>query len=361
MKTVWQKFRNPSAKTLAATRDGDRGFTLIELVIAMGIVAILAGTIVPMAFRELVRAKEDATQKELGAIVSGLMDFYEDIGRFPTEDEGLGALVADPGVSHWQGPYLGGGRGVLVDQVTKDEFGEPYAYDCRPRVRPASAVDVVVVSSGSDFVFTSGSVGSTWSLEDPGKDLMVLVTAGPINRKKKRDCSSELEAIAAASREYFEVNASFPNSSAKLVGSYMDAGIDGDAFNDPWNNAYVFESDDSPGSSLTLTIMSLGPNRENDGGNGDDLSITVSSVSPGRRSTLAELEIAQSALNDDPDLRLSRRWNKVRKKLDLPSSFDKDGWGKDYQLNIDERIVFSPGPDGKHQTTNDNIPAGVGR
>jgi hypothetical protein len=206
----------------------------------------------------------------LNAIASGLVDFYEDTGRFPRENEGLRALVSNPGITSWLGPYMGGGVGVLVEQIEKDEFGEAYAYDYEPDVSPSTAADVLVVSSGQDFNFTSGSVGNTWSLNSPGNDLFVVVTAGPVNREKIRDCHSELEAIAEASREYFDSNGSFPNSSTELLGGYLDAGIDGDAFMDPWNIEYVFDSSNSPSSSSSLIIMSLGPNRESDSGDLDD-------------------------------------------------------------------------------------------
>jgi len=82
-----------------------KGFTLIEIVISIAIVAIMAGAIAPLAFKELVRSREEATQKELDNLNTALVHFYEDTGRFPLENEGLAALVIDPGrswkVSSW--------------------------------------------------------------------------------------------------------------------------------------------------------------------------------------------------------------------------------------------------------------------
>ncbi len=71
------------------TQGNHKGFTLIEIIIAIAIVAILAGTIAPMAFKEMIRAREEATLKELGNLNDALVEFYEDTGRFPAEGEGL--------------------------------------------------------------------------------------------------------------------------------------------------------------------------------------------------------------------------------------------------------------------------------
>jgi len=340
--------------------NSERGFTLIEIVVAMGVVAILAGTLVPLAFRELIRAREDATRSELDAIASGLMDFYEDTGRFPTEDEGLLALVDDPGLSTWQGPYLGGGRGVAAEEVVHDQFGEAYAYDFDPKVRPRTEADVLVASGGSDYSFAAGEVGRTWRLEEAEDDLLVLVTAGPVVRDKTRDCRRELERLAEASREFFEQNAAFPSSSEDLSGSYMDAGIERDAFLDPWNSAYRFRSSSPAASPPLLTLLSFGPDRQDDEGGGDDLALLVSSEPPGRRSTLRELEIAQTVLNESPSVPLAGRWRRDRESLGLQEAFLQDGWGRIYGINRNSRTVFSAGPDGNEISTADNIPKEVG-
>ena len=87
------------------------GFTLIEIVIAVAILAIMAGSIAPFVFREIERAREEATLLELAALREGMLEFYDDTGRFPTEGEGLLALVTDPTVGGWSGPYVGGEAG----------------------------------------------------------------------------------------------------------------------------------------------------------------------------------------------------------------------------------------------------------
>ncbi len=101
-----------------------------------------------MVFKELQRAKEEATVAELQAIKSGLEDFFADTGRFPTEAEGLLALVADPGVTGWSGPYVGGGHRNPSEEVASDAFGSNYLYDLTPTTNPAGVAEVLVFFNG---------------------------------------------------------------------------------------------------------------------------------------------------------------------------------------------------------------------
>jgi len=201
-----------------AVKAPDRvGFTLIEVVVAVAIVAIMAAAITPLAYREITRAREEATLDELAALRNGLLEFYEDTGRFPSEAEGLGALLTDPGANGWQGPYVGGGNGLPLVEATTDAWGDPYLYDLRPTTVPAGAADLIVASGGIDGAVTFGSVGGTWTVGGAGDDLLALVAVGPVNRGKLEDCETELKAIAEAARRYFEDRAAFPNDASDLI------------------------------------------------------------------------------------------------------------------------------------------------
>ncbi|MCB1150319.1 type II secretion system protein GspG [bacterium] len=337
-----------------------RGFTLIEVVVAVAVVAILAGTIVPLAFKQMLRAREDATRNELAAINAALVEFYEDTGRLPTEAEGLAALVNDPGAAGWQGPYVGGNGGSPVDEVSTDEFGNAYVYDFNPSLTPAAAADAVVVSAGADAVVGSGSLGGLWNTAAAVDDLLTVVSAAPVLRAKTDDAAAEMEAIAQAARLYFEQNAAFPLTAAQLSGSYLDPGIAGDAFADPWNSAYALVVSAPAGAAPWLAVRSWGPDRQDDGGGDDDLQLVVSGEPPGRNSTNRKLAIVQSALNANPSLALTGNWLNDRASLGLDAAFDSDGWGRVFALNVSSRTVFSAGPDGSAGSTADNIPGGVG-
>jgi len=343
------------------TSHSRQGFTLIEIVIAVAIVAIMAGTIAPFAFREIARTREDATGRELAVLHNGLLDFYEDTGRFPSEAEGLLALVTDPGVTGWAGPYVGGGAGQTDVAVTTDDWGLNYAYDLSPVTSPVNAAQVLVASAGSDRVLTMGSVGNTWNLNTTGDDLHTLVVAGPRQRAKTQAAIVEMETIGDAGRRYFSDYAIFPNGTGAITGSYMDPGLNGGAFVDPWQKAYQFTVDNGSPQPPTWVIRSFGPNQVDENGGGDDLTLNINSAPPARRTTLTRLSVAQLVLNQDPNLNLSGNWAATdRGALNLSNVLDNDGWGREYQLNVNSRLIFSMGPDGNAATTTDNIPVGAG-
>jgi len=336
------------------------GFTLIEIIIAIAIVAIMAGTIAPMAFQEIVRSREDATLKELANLNDALVEFYEDTGRFPLEAEGLTALVSDPGITGWQGPYVGADRSDPVTEVNTDSFKETYIYDLNPTTTPAGAADVLLVSPGADKAFTYGQLNHTWTLAGDGDDLMALVTAGQVNRDKIRECEAELEAIGEAASSYFHDLASFPVGAGDLGDDYLDAGINDTNFVDPWNRNYVFAQTGGSGSPVIFLVRSFGPDRNNDNGAGDDLTLNVSSIPPGRKASLWKLEISQTALNNDGSLVLTGDWETDADALGLETIFSVDGWAQDFEINASSRTVYSIGPDGNASLTDDNLPKGVG-
>lgn len=104
-------------------RHGEQGFTLIELLVVLVILGLLAGLVGPRVVEYLggARSKTAAVQIEnLGAA----LDLYRiDMGRYPSSNEGLQALVSAPsGGSGWNGPYLGKG------EVPQDPWGNEYQY-----------------------------------------------------------------------------------------------------------------------------------------------------------------------------------------------------------------------------------------
>ncbi len=335
------------------------GFTLLEVIVAVAIVAIMAGALTPVVFRQLNEARSDATSRELNTIQKGLMDFYDDTGRFPTEAEGLIALVVDPGATNWQGPYVEGGAEALTAAILTDAFGTTYTFDTTPSVTPAGTADVLVASPGVNHRWDSGSLNHPWNLTLDTDDLYVAVSAGPAAREKTSATGGELTNLADACRDYFQDHASFPAAPVDLVGGYLDAGYQNASLVDGWNTAYVFTS--LGGAAPSLRIASFGPNRQNNNGGGDDIAVTVSSVPPGRHTTVSELEIAQTALNAQPTLVLAGPWaGGIRAALGLAAAYDQDGWGRTYAVNASSRVVFSAGPDGNPGTVSDNLPPGVG-
>ena len=123
-------------RTALRTRLGGDGFTLLEVIIAIAIIGIMIGAIAPVAHRQLVAAREDATRQELDRLRAALAAYYEDVGGFPGEGVGLAALVGTTGPAGWQGPYLEAGGEDPAAAVATDAFGQ--ALRLRPRAQRAA-------------------------------------------------------------------------------------------------------------------------------------------------------------------------------------------------------------------------------
>lgn len=109
-----------------------QGFTLIELLLVLVILSVLAGIVVPRFAKRSEQAKITAANTDISNLGVSLSGFELDCGRYPTTEEGLGALVQQPpNLNGWKGPYLERG-------VPKDPWGNPYPYQCPGQHRPDS-------------------------------------------------------------------------------------------------------------------------------------------------------------------------------------------------------------------------------
>ena len=182
----------------------------MEVIVAVAIVALMAGAIAPVVYRQLNEAREKVTVGELSLFEAGLIAFYEDTGRLPTEGEGLAALVKDPGAPGWRGPYVTSSQINPEDAVREDGFGREYVYDLDPSTTPPGVADLIVTSGGADLETDSGRRNRNWDLEADTDDLFILVSTAAIDRANEEEVRGELEAIAGACSEYFRDHAAFP-------------------------------------------------------------------------------------------------------------------------------------------------------
>lgn len=101
------------------------GFTLIEILVVIVVIAILASLVAPSVFQHVGTAK-DATARSQIEMLGAALDAYRlDNGRYPTTDQGLDALEQAPGTdprpTSWKGPYL-------RKDVPLDPWKHPYVY-----------------------------------------------------------------------------------------------------------------------------------------------------------------------------------------------------------------------------------------
>jgi general secretion pathway protein G len=115
------------------------GFTLIELLVVLAILTMLAGLVGPRVLGMLGGAKSKTAAVQISEIEKALEVYKLDVGRFPTSEEGLDALVKKPGSANgWNGPYVKGG-------VPTDPWGHPYRY-----ANPGANGGIDIVSLGAD-------------------------------------------------------------------------------------------------------------------------------------------------------------------------------------------------------------------
>ena len=100
------------------------GFSLVEMLVVVAIVGLLVGLVGPAAMRQLQASRVIATEAQIAQLRSALDIYQIDTGRLPSEEQGLGALVANVGASvpGWNGPYLRDGK------LPQDAWGGTFLY-----------------------------------------------------------------------------------------------------------------------------------------------------------------------------------------------------------------------------------------
>lgn len=117
-----------------------RGFTLLELLVVIVIIGLLAAYVGPKYFSQLGKSEVTVAKAQIEAFEKALDTYRLDVGRYPTTEEGMGALMTAPPTAgaKWNGPYLKKG-------VPADPWGRPYAYKS-----PGSKGEYEITSLGKD-------------------------------------------------------------------------------------------------------------------------------------------------------------------------------------------------------------------
>jgi general secretion pathway protein G len=104
--------------------------------IAFVVVVLAVVTVINVPLSPRPEAMRKAAEASLAAYEVALGMYRDDCGSFPTEDQGLDALVRNPGIDRWKGPYV-------RPRPPADSWGNPFAYG-------VGATSVTITSCGSD-------------------------------------------------------------------------------------------------------------------------------------------------------------------------------------------------------------------
>lgn len=116
------------------------GFTLLELLIVMIIIGLLAALIGPKMIGRVGESRQTVAKQQIEGFSSALEMYKLDTTKYPTQEQGLEALVTEPqGVVNWKGPYL------KKKFIPKDPWGNNYVY-----VYPGEHGDYDILSYGAD-------------------------------------------------------------------------------------------------------------------------------------------------------------------------------------------------------------------
>ena len=134
-------------------RSNEAGFTLLELLVVLAILGLLAAIVAPQVLRYLGTSRTQTAKVQIENISASLDHFQLDVGRYPTPEEGLDALVkAPPNAPNWNGPYMKKATGLI------DPWGQKYVY-----VVPGKHGEADVYTLGSDH-----AEGGTGEAKDVG-------------------------------------------------------------------------------------------------------------------------------------------------------------------------------------------------
>jgi len=129
------------------------GFTLVELLLVLTILAILAGIVLPSLIGRRGEADITAAKVEISHLVTALSMFEVDNGHLPSSGDGLQALIMKPRDAQdtWKGPYL------QKDRVPLDPWGKAYVYEIPGKHNPAS---FDLYSKGKDGQGGTNTIGN---------------------------------------------------------------------------------------------------------------------------------------------------------------------------------------------------------
>ena len=151
---VSRKRKTPDAVDRRPHREA--GFTLVEMLLVLVILAALAAIVVPRFTGRSEQAKITAAQTQIASFETALDSFEVDNGYYPKGDDGLQDLIEKPNdATGWRGPYL-------KQDIPLDPWGNAYIYECPGKYNEAG---YDLMSMGPDGRKGGGDDITNWKQE----------------------------------------------------------------------------------------------------------------------------------------------------------------------------------------------------
>ncbi len=360
-----------------------KGFTLIEMVVVLSVMAIVAGTLVPAGMQILENERERVTMDNMDAIAEGVRSYYRDVGQWPPTtgvtapqknlrylyDRTLGGAI--PG---WRGPY------ISSNFLSTDAADNTILYD-----KWRTAYRAVPDTSSNNYILGIQSAGrdktfqtNTNQMTAQGDDIVRQVYVGDLTIVEQEDVvTNSMKEIANAVRSYYRDIGQWPPTTGvtpperNLLYLYQNPGITG------WNGPYIMSSllpkttedntvlydkwrtryrvtPDTTYPNTVLRIQSAGSDKVHQTSvihttaQGDDIIVNVYVSDIQREVTLTEIEAINEALDYyhsqssyTPKIVPNTTWPNALRYLQNRSlltgtngtgPYLTDSWGQQYRL-----------------------------
>jgi general secretion pathway protein G len=130
--------------------DSEAGYTLTELLVVIVVLALIAAAVTPQILGRFNTAQTRTAKLQANTLSAALDDFFIDVGRYPTPEEGVDALLAaPPGAGAWNGPYVRSER-TLLDPWERKYVVSPPAASNQPPIILSLGADGKEGGEGAD-------------------------------------------------------------------------------------------------------------------------------------------------------------------------------------------------------------------